>query len=111
MCQKYTYVSIDALSELIILVPDQPKSNNVKHFAPFYLVCKYEHGRYSDYLPNMYGNLEPHTTWPPSLVVNVSDFGNRGPGSIPGWAPIIPCLFFLLLFQRENAEVLHSSNM
>ena len=35
-------------------------------------------------------------TSPRSLVVGVSDFGTRGPGSIPGWAPITHCLRCLL---------------
>ena len=43
-------------------------------------------------------------------MVSVSDFGTRGPGSIPGWAPIIH-YFFLLLFQLYNAELLSTSNM
>ena len=29
------------------------------------------------------------------LVVSVSDFGTRGKGSIPGWALITNCFFFL----------------
>ena len=28
----------------------------------------------------------------------VSDFGTRGPGSIPGWALITNCVFFFVLF-------------
>ena len=28
----------------------------------------------------------------------VSDFGTRGPGSIPGWALITNCFFFLSFF-------------
>ena len=34
-----------------------------------------------------------------SLVVSLSDFGTRGPGSIPGWVPIIHCFLFLLFFS------------
>ena len=45
-------------------------------------------------------------TWPRSRVVNVSDFGNRGPGSIRGWAPIIPCLFFLHFFNVKMLKYL-----
>ena len=32
-------------------------------------------------------------------MVSMSDFGTRGPGSIPGWALITNCFFFLLLFS------------
>ena len=33
----------------------------------------------------------------------------RGPGSIPGWAPIIHC--FSSSFKRYNVELLSTSNM
>ena len=48
-------------------------------------------------LSNMYDYFNARTTWPGSLVVSVLDFGNRGPGSIPGLAPIIQCFLFLLV--------------
>ena len=52
---------------------------------------------------------EPQTIWPPSLVVSVSDYGTRELGSIPGWAPILQCVF--LLFLAFNAELPQTSNM
>ena len=45
---------------------------------------------------------------PRGRVVSVSDFGTRGPGSIPGRASII---HFLLLFQRYNVKFLPTSNV
>ena len=36
-----------------------------------------------------------------SLVVSVSDFGTRGPGSIPGWA-LITFFFFLFRLVMQN---------
>ena len=92
-------ISINALSELFVVVPNtdnKAKSNNVKNF-PLYLVCEYGYGRYSDYLSNMYDYLEPRMTWPRRLVVNVSDFGTRGPESNRGRAPIV-CGFLFLIF-------------
>ena len=50
-------------------------------------------------MADMYGYFEPHTTWPRCLVVDVLDFGTRGPGSIHGWATIIHCFLFLLYFS------------
>ena len=67
------------------------RSDEIKQcttFQSFYLVCEYE-GRYSDCLSNMYGYFELCTIWSFGLVVNVSDFGTRGPGSIPGWVPLL----------------------
>ena len=46
----------------------------------------------------MYDNYEPQTTWPPSLVVSMSDYGKDGLESIPGWAHILPCLFSFFFF-------------
>ena len=43
------------------------------------------------------------------LVVSVSDFGTRGPGSIAGWALIT--IFFFFLFSPCNAKMLHTSTM
>ena len=50
----------------------------------------------------MYCYFERHTTLHRDLVLSLSDFGTRGPGSIPGWALITNCFvcfsfaFFLL---------------
>ena len=39
----------------------------------------------------------------------VSDFGTRGPGSIPGWALITNCVVvFLFLFSSWIAKFLHT---
>ena len=38
--------------------------------------------------------FEPRTTSYRSLMVSLLAFGTRGPGSIPGRAPITPCYFF-----------------
>ena len=70
---------------------------DVKRILYLYPVCEYEYGRYSDNLSNMYGYFDVPTTWPGSLMVSVSDYGKRGPGSIPGWAHIIQCFLFLLV--------------
>ena len=43
------------------------------------------------------------------VVVNASDFGTSGQGSIPGWAPIVH--YFLFFFQFYNAELLPTSSM
>ena len=68
---------------------DQAKSNNVKNFLFFTFFANTN-------MADTYVYFEPRTTWPRSLVVEVSDFGARGPGSISGWAPIIHCFLFLL---------------
>ena len=44
----------------------------------------------------MYCYFEPRTTCRRGLVHSVSDFGTRGPGSLPGWAFITN--FFFLFF-------------
>ena len=44
----------------------------------------------------MYCYFETHMTWHCGLVLSVSDFGTRGPGSIPGWTLIQFFSFFLL---------------
>ena len=41
----------------------------------------------------MYDYCDPRTTWRPSLVVSVSNYGTSGIRSIPGWAHILQCLF------------------
>ena len=42
----------------------------------------------------------PLRTWPPSLVpVSVSDYRTREPRLIPGWAPILQCVFFSSFFS------------
>ena len=46
----------------------------------------------------MYCYFEMRTTWHRGLVLSVSDFGTRGPGSIPGWALITKCFCFFLFF-------------
>ena len=50
-------------------------------------------------MSNMYSYFEQRTTWSRSLVVNVSDFGARGPGWIRGWASIIYCFLFALFLS------------
>ena len=59
----------------------------------------------------MYCYFEMRTTWHRGLVLCVSDFGTRGPGSIPGWALITNCFFFLFLFSSYNAKLLCTRNM
>ena len=56
-----------------------------------------------------YCYFEPRTTR--GLVLSVSDFGTRGPGSIQGWALIKNCSFFLFLLSSCNAKLLHTRNM
>ena len=46
----------------------------------------------------MDGYLKPRTTWPRGLVVSVSGFKTRGPGSIPVCAPTFS-VFFLSFFN------------
>ena len=45
----------------------------------------------------MYCYFETHMTWHRGLVLSVSDFGTRGTGSIPWWAPITIFFSFFLL--------------
>ena len=61
-------ISVDPLSELVVLVPILGLS------VEYVRLFRATH----------------------DLMVSVSDFGTRGPGSIPGWAPIIPCFILLL---------------
>ena len=56
----------------------------------------------------MYCYLETRRTRHRGLVLSLSDFGTRGPGSIPGWALITNCFFFL--FSSCNAKLLHTRN-
>ena len=52
-------------------------------------------------MPNiriMYCYLETRRTRHRGLVLSVSDFGTRGPGSIPGWALITNCFFLFPFF-------------
>ena len=37
----------------------------------------------------MYDYCVPRTTWPPSLVLSVSDYRTGGLGSIPVWAQVL----------------------
>ena len=48
----------------------------------------------------MYCYFETHITWHRGLLLSVSDFGTRGPGSIPGWALITFFFFFPLVMQN-----------
>ena len=41
-------------------------------------------------------------------VVNVSDFGTRGPGSIPGWALITFLFFFQIVMQTYFIQVVRN---
>ena len=59
------------------------------------------------YLFYMYDYCELRTTWPPSLVVSVSDYSAGGLGSSPGWAQILECAFFFL-FKRIYPQLLHT---
>ena len=60
----------------------------------------------------MYGYFKPRLTLTHRLVVNMLDNETRGPGLIPGWAPIF-CMFFffLFLFKHFNAELFRTSKM
>ena len=44
-------------------------------------------------------NCEPRSTCPPSLMVNLSDYGTGALGSILGWAHTLQCFSFFL-FKR-----------
>ena len=57
-------------------------------------------------MSSMCSYSEPRTT---GLVVSVSDFGTRGPGSIPGWTRIMNCFFFL--FSPCNTILLQTSEL
>ena len=46
----------------------------------------------------MYCYFEPGTTRHRGLVLSVSDFGTRGPGSISGWALITKCFLFFFFY-------------
>ena len=59
---------------------------------------------------NKYCYFETRTTCHRGLALSVSDFGMRGPGSIPGWALITNCYFFYL-FSSCNAKLFHTRNM
>ena len=48
----------------------------------------------------MYWYFETRTTWHRGLVLSVSDFGTRGPGSIPGWALVFFSFFLTLVMQN-----------
>ena len=64
---------------------EQIRQNQTMYkFSNVYLVCEYEYVRYLDCVCKMYIYFGPYTILPHSLVVSVSDFGSRGPGSIPG---------------------------
>ena len=54
----------------------------------------------------MYSYFERRTTWPRGLVVSVSGYETRGPGSIPD-ANIFSACFFFFLFSHFNAKLLH----
>ena len=47
----------------------------------------------------MYGYFEPPWILPRGLVVSMSDYALRGPGSIPGWAHIKHCFVFSSFFS------------
>ena len=93
---------------------DKNRSCEFKQYAilsSLFCVYEYKYGRYSDCVSNIYGKFGRRTIWPCSLVVSASDSLTSGPGSIPGWAPIKHCLFFLLPFQLYNNELLPTSNI
>ena len=47
----------------------------------------------------LYGYLETRSTWPRGLVVSVSGYEARGPGSIPRCMPSFQCFFFSFLIN------------
>ena len=80
--------------------------NNVK-IRCFYPVCEYEYGRYSDCLSNIYGYFDPLRTRHRGLIVSVSNFGTRGPGSIRGGHLLqIVFLLFRLVMQNYFIQVI-----
>ena len=88
-------ISIDLLSELIFSVPktDKCSSGEIKrHTQLSWLRIRMWPSLY--YLDSY---LKPRTTWPRGLMVSVSGFKGRKPGSVPGCAPTFSvfCLSFL----------------
>ena len=85
-------ISIDPLSELLVLIQINRSgeiTSSVNNFPFYSLFANTNMADCRIILSNMYGYFEPRTTRPGSLVVSLSDFGTRGPGSTPGWAPTI----------------------
>ena len=49
-------------------------------------------------------------TWPPSLVVSVSDYGTRGEWSIPRWASILQWIFSVFMLNYFKQVILNYKN-
>ena len=111
-------IYIDLLSELIFSVPktDKCSSDEIKRRTqlPWLQIQLWLS------LFHLNGYLNPHTTWPRGLVVSVSGYETREPGSIPGCAPIFSVFFpsffsilmlncfILLKWHHQNNQNGHS---
>ena len=85
-------ISIVFLSELIVSVPktDKCSSDDIRCTQlPWLQIRKWQSLLY------LYGYLKRRTTWPRGLVVSLSGYKTREPGSITGCEPIFNMGFFV----------------
>ena len=90
MCPKFH--SIDPSSELIV----SRKSNNVNNFQVFTLFARTKKANTRIVYAICTVILSRARPCGLVVVVSVWDYGTGGPGSNPGWAPIMNCSFFLI---------------
>ena len=99
MCPKYLTFRQAWSSQHQIQINKSGKNKRCTQLSSLNPGCKYDFGRDPNSLIYMHGYFERRSTWSRGLVVSVSAYKTRGPGSNSGWAHIFSVFFSSCFFS------------